>query len=231
MTRDVPEHKDVSPEDQEATDAARRRLSRAGERAMQGDVGNDAEGERYALSRQVFAGLYSDLQREGYAPDESGIIHPTGHPGVEITPHGDVYGSYQELTDYLSSEELTTRRGAELTGLEAHHLLEDRTMEPFGFSKGEGPCVAVYAHEHAELVHGENGVDHQLPRGYRYDIWDVVEGHTQAYEDIGRPEWADKVRGYVRANRERIITAYEDGTVSWATEKDVQKVKKYMRTR
>lgn len=215
-------------EDMEAAESG----GRAEEQAYEANDSDEEPEDDYPEARQGFAALYDTLQQqEGIIPDqESGAIYPPEHQGVKIMPNGDVYGPHQELREFLRSEQLTSHRGSDVMGFEAHHLLESRMMEPFGFSEVEGLCVATYADEHMNLVHGKDGVDLQLPRGYRYDIEDVVEGHMQAYNDIGRPEWAEAVRNYVQANQERIIQAYGDGTVPWATDEDVERAREYLRS-
>jgi hypothetical protein len=112
-------------------------------------------------------------------------------------------------------------------------LLEERLMQYFGFSREEGLAVAIYAHEHMQSIHGETGVDFFLPRStadtpIAFDIWDVVDGHLRAYQEIGRPEWAARVQRYVLTNRERIIQVYQNSIVPWATAEDTQRATAYL---
>jgi len=83
MPRDVPEHKDVPPEGRDAADAARRRLSRAAERAVQGQYERAAHAgvaeheddiskargralERVALQEERARGPAEDLNEHVY---------------------------------------------------------------------------------------------------------------------------------------------------------------------
>jgi hypothetical protein len=201
--------------------------------------GIEPAGADFPSSRQGFAGLYESLRESGQKPEANSALHPPGHPGVDLMPNGDVFGSYDDLDAYLSPSKLSRRRGEEVMGFEKHHLIEDHWLQHFGFSSGEAPCVAIYADEHMQLAHGSEGIGFELPRagrdedgevvrGVLYDIDTLVEGHIDAYEEMGRPEWAEKLKDYVRDNRERIIKAYEDGTVSWAKLADVARVRKYL---
>lgn len=103
-------------------------------------------------------------------------------------PNGDTFGTYQNLTTFLKSQELTDKRGAEMAGFEAHHLLEDRLLRTFGLDSSEGFSVALMSHEHMELAHGKQALDNSgLEKGRSYDIWDAVEGDTQsAIQDYER---------------------------------------------
>lgn len=198
-------------------------------------------GDDFSATREEFAGLYQSLREAGQKPEDNGALHPPGHPKVDLMPNGDVFGSYDDLNAYLKAQELSTRRGAEIMGFEAHHLIEDHWLKCFGFSSGEAPCVAIYQNEHMQLVHGEDGIPFELPSivkseqgetvpGVLYDIDTLVEGHTKVYQEIGRPEWADRLRNYVRDNQERIMEAYENGTVPGATSEDSARVRRYLRS-
>jgi len=198
-------------------------------------------GDEFPATREGFVGLYKSMQEAGQTPEANGALHPSEHPGVDLMPNGDVFGSYDDLDAYLKSQELSGRRGAEVMGFESHHLIEDHWMQTFGFSRGEAPCVAVYADEHMQLAHGEEGIASELPRtvkledgekvsGVLYDIDTLVKEHTKVYQEIGRPEWAEHLRRYVSENRERILQAYQDGTMAWATPKDVARARKYLQS-
>jgi hypothetical protein len=52
----------------------------------------------------------------------------------------------------------------------------------------------------------------------------------EVYRQLGRPEWAKRLRTYVRDNRGRILEAYKDGTVSWATEEDIAGARAYLQS-
>ena len=195
------------------------------------DLNEESPFEPLEARQNLFVGQYRALVKEGIAPDATtGAIHLGGYSNVEIMPNGDVFGTYRELKDYLKSEKLTSRRGSKTSGLGAHRLFEDRFMSRFGLSKEEGLCVAIYADEHMDVAHGERGVDFDLPHNAVFEIRDVVEGHISAYNDAGRPEWSHRLLGFVRDNRERIIGAYENGAVRWATKTDIEKARKYLRS-
>ena len=200
-------------------------------------------GDDFTDTRAGFKGLYQSLREAGQTPVTDGALHPPGHPNVDLMPNGDVFGSYKDLGAYLKSRELSKSRKQSkesgVMGFEKHHLLEQHWMKYFGFSEDELPCVALYQNEHMQLAHGEEGIAKTLPRvgksdkgekvsGILYDIDTLVDMHTEAYQQMGRSEWAERLRGYVRDNRQRIIKAYADGTVPWATPKAVARVRRYL---
>ncbi len=189
--------------------------------------------------------LYQSLKDDGKKPESNGALHPPEHPNVDLMPNGDAFGSYDDLDAYLKSQQLSMSRKESkesgVMGFEKHHLIEDHWLKSFGFSQGEAPCVAVYADEHMQLAHGGEGIATELPRvaklengetvkGILYDSEDLVEGHAQVYQELGRPEWAERLKDYVRDNRERIIQAYENGTVPWATKDDTARARKYLQS-
>jgi len=162
-----------------------------------------------------------------------------GYPTLQVATSGEVYGSYSELSNYLTENDLTAKRGSALVGYEAHHIIADEFMALFGFSRAEGLAVAIHADEHMQDIHGATGIGFQLPRKItnedgsepvKYDIWEVIDGHMQAYQDIARPDLAAQVRDYAIEQKGRIIQAYGDGTVTWATPDDAAKAKRYLET-
>jgi len=201
----------------------------------------ESPGDAFTATREGFAGLYHSLLEAGQKPESNDVLHPPGHPDVDLMPNGDVFGSYGDLDAYLTSQSLSARRGQEVMTFEKHHLIEDHWMQSFGFSRREAPCVVIYENEHMQLAHGKEGIAAELPRGVTlgngervpgvlYDIDTLVEGHTKVYREIGRSEWAEHLRGYVHDNRDRILQAYQDGTVVWATPKDIARIRKYLQS-
>ena len=154
---------------------------------------------------------------------------------ITSTSDGHLYGSYADLKAHLKNVGASGSRSGDKITYEAHHLLEDRLMKIFGIGQEEGYCVAVEANEHMQALHGKFGVDFHLPKGkpgelVAYDIWDVVDGHATAYEENGRPEWAQQARKYAYEQRQRIIDAYRSGIVPWATEEYADEVARYLET-
>jgi hypothetical protein len=183
----------------------------------------------YPESRAVFSDWNRDLRNEGAAPiDRSGTVTMPGHPEIELSRKGDLFGPYARVHEFLKERGATERRGQEMVGMEAHHLIEDRLLRPFGFSRGEAPAVAIYAHEHAELVHGgDERVEWELPKGVVYDIDDIVDVHVKSYAAIGRPEWGEQVKQFVASNEARILDAYRDGTVPGVTASDISRIERF----
>jgi len=186
--------------------------------------------DEFPDSRVQMQQHYQNFLESGDVPDgPEGSLRPTQYPEVEITPDGDVYGAHKDLHAFLKSEGLSGPRKDEMVHMEAHHLVKDQYMAPFGFNREEGLSVGIFSHEHMQNAHGKDrGIEFQLPSKAVYDIWDVVDGHVTAYKDIGRPEWAAKVQDYVRANKDRILTAYQDGTVIWAKPEEVRKAERFL---
>lgn len=232
--------------DSDTTDKARENLARLTNGMEQTEQIEDygSLGDEFTTTREAFTGLYRDLLETGQTPETNGALHPPGHPRVDLMPNGDLFGSYDDLDNYLKSHDLSVARKESkksgMVGFERHHLIEDHWLQEFGFTRGEAPCVAVYADEHMGLAHGKEGIAAELPRVFKsdketvrgivYNIDDLVEGHAKVYRELGRPEWGERLRGYVRDNRERIMEAYQDGTVTWATEEDVARARKYLRS-
>lgn len=108
-------------------------------------------------------------------------------------------------------------------------------MKHFGFSKDEGLCVAIYYHDHHEVVHGKspetdkNLLNSDLLPKYVNHIQDVVEVHVAHYNELGRPEWSEQILAFVREHSERIIEAYKSGKVPGATSDDIEQAKRFLR--
>lgn len=186
----------------------------------------------YSESRAVFSDWYRDLRDQGAIPvDRRGTITMPEHPELELTSKGDLFGPYAKMRKFLGERGVTEPRGQKMVGMEAHHLVEDRLLHHFGFSRDEAPSVAIYAHEHAEHVHGgDERVDIELKKGRVYDIDDVVDVHVSTYKAIGRSEWGERVKQYVADNEARILEAYRSGTVPGATAADVRRVEHFFQT-
>jgi hypothetical protein len=108
------------------------------------------------------------------------------------------------------------RRKGEST-IEVHHLLEDRLMEQFGIKRSEGWSVGLEADDHA-VFSGE--LPRHLPRKRFFDIDDVFNAHAEMYRDHGHPEWVDEMRAFLRQNRQRIRSRYEQGRLPGASDPD-----------
>lgn len=190
--------------------------------------------ERYHVSRYIFSEMHKAGVASGITPQSDGGISFPEAPTVKIMPNGDAYGSYDDLQKVLKEEwHLNAARNSNKIGFEPHHLLENSQMQAFGFSREDGLCVAIDSDEHMNLFHGDDGganvgLNAQLSSSVHNDIWDVVDIHTQTYNSVGRSEWGEAVKDYVRANGQRIIAAYETGQVSWSTPALVSKVKQYI---
>lgn len=189
--------------------------------------------ERYQASRTIFSEMYKAALASGVIAQSDGSISFPEAPNALVMPNGDAFGSYDELKAALKDWQLKAVRNSDLSGIEAHHLLENSQMQTFGFSRGELPCVALDSDEHMNLVHGNDdgsriGLNAHFSSGGRGDIWDIVDSHVETYTSIGRTEWAGAVKDYVRANGDRIISAYETGQVSWSTPALVNQVKQYI---
>lgn len=186
----------------------------------------------YPESRAVFSGWYRDLRDQGAKPiDRRGTIVMPDYPELELTRKGDLFGPYTKMRNFLEEGGVTEPRGQKAVGMEAHHLIEDRLLRPFGFSRDEAPSVGIYAHEHAERVHaGDARVSAELPRRLIYDIDSVVDAHVSAYEAIGRHEWGERVKQYVADNAVRILEAYRTGTVPGATADDIRRAEYFFQT-
>lgn len=191
-----------------------------------------SKADDYSESRAVFADWYRDLRKQDARPvDRRGTITIPEYPELELTSKGDLFGPYAKMREFLAERGVTGSRGQKLVHMEAHHLVEDRLLHRFGFSRDEAPSVAIYAHEHAEHVHGgDERVDIELQRGQIYDIDDVVNVHVSTYKAIGRSEWGERVKQYVADNEARILEAYRRGAVPGATTADVRRVERFLQT-
>lgn len=189
--------------------------------------------ERYQASRTFFSEMYKSAITSGVTLQKDDSISFPEAPNVLIMPNGDAFGSYDELGDALKEWRLKANRNSDLIGIEAHHLLMNSQMESFGFSQEELICVAIDSDEHMNLIHGDNegssiGLNAYFPSGGKSDIWDVVESHIEVYKKNGRHEWVGVIKDYVRANGDRIISAYESGLVHWSTPDLVSKAKHFI---
>lgn len=187
-----------------------------------------------ASSRDLLRSLCKSVHQTDVDDHASTRIDLTAYPNLEFLPDGEIFGPYAELRRFLTDRSLAGTRAEGQITFEAHHLLEDRMMAHFDISHEEGLAVAIEATEHMGEVHGELGIDFHLPRSQpdqpiAYDIWDVVDGHINAYDELGLTAWSIRVRQYVSANHERILAAYQDGTVAWATTEDGERAKQYLK--
>lgn len=197
--------------------------------------------DSFPHTRETLAKLYGDFKDRGTPVDkQTGVLQIPGYPKIEFHRNGDLFGSYKDLGKYLTDtkehgDTLRRRPGGEDIGFEVHHLLEDSFMKHFGFSTDEGLCVAVWYHDHHEVVHGKspdtgkNEIEFKLPSGYVYHIQEVVEEHVTYYNDLGHPEWSERLLAFVREHSERIIEAYEAGKVPGATSDNIEQAKRYLR--
>lgn len=194
------------------------------------DIVDQSEGndDEYSLTRDLYGGKYEDLLEQGAETDESGRIVVSDEQDVVLTPEGDLIGPYDQLKNHLHEEGLQASRDGEKITWEAHHLVESRFLDDLGLSSNDAPSVALDANEHMNLIHGQDGVDQELPRGVLYDADQVIDGTTTAYENIGRAEWNEYVQSYMYEHRSEIMSAYEQGDVTGATEEDIDRVGEYL---
>jgi len=164
-------------------------------------------GER---ARLTFRRVYQDLEREGWPKGLGDAISPDlrKYPSVRIRPNGDVMGIHKDLRTYLNETGLTGPRRAGESSIESHHLLEDNMMEKFGIKRDEGLSVALEA--------GVPGYDHayfsQEMSHFRQleDIDEIYYAHRRMYELAGHSEWITDIQGFLRDQRPKIQSYYEE---------------------
>lgn len=160
-------------------------------------------------AREVGKRIYRQLVKAGHTPAGRGrAISPNleRYPTVRIHPNGDMFGAYDDLTRYLKDAELTGPRTGGATTLEAHHLVEDRLLSPYGIPRDRGATVALESVEHAEM---SAELPRWLPRNRTvYDIDEIVLAHERMYIDLGYREFVPRVRRFVREYRDVIRRQY-----------------------
>jgi hypothetical protein len=182
-----------------------------------------ARGGRAArgTAREAGRRIYRQLARAGHSTEGSArVIRPSrkSYPTVEVRPNGDVFGNWDDLNRYLADAGLTGSRKGGATTLEAHHLVEDRLVKPYGISHGEGWCVALEAVEHAEI---SRELPRWLPQNVSvYDIDHIVLASERMYRDLGYSEFVPHVRAFVRQHRQTIRGLYTQRRVPGASQPD-----------
>lgn len=142
----------------------------------------------------------SDENDRFYEMDEAGVIHPLGY-GVEITPQGDIFGSYRDLLKFDRACNVTGTRSREITTIEAHHLVPTDLLERVGISSKEGICVAVDSYDHAREL---EGLTNNLNNHEYTSVDEMKEAHSKAYSSEGLPEWGKRASDFIEQHRETV---------------------------
>jgi hypothetical protein len=180
----------------------------------------------FRIQYQIYKRTYTRTGAQppdGFRIDKVDRIWPNelNYPTVNIHKNGDVFGSYEDLSKYLSELGLTGGTGNDFR-LEAHHLLEGVQMERFGIKRGEGRSVALEAG-----IRGSGEANHDLFTDYMAhhrtklaDIDEIVARHEMMYKELAHGEWVEDIRAFVRDNQQRIKDAYNHGMVAGADQPD-----------
>lgn len=158
-----------------------------------------------ANSRQTGRALYeayiSAEPSQDWNVDTSGVLHLNDHGSVQITPQGDIFGRHDEVNGLLKDWGETGKRtqaGTEPT-MEAHHLIPASVLEKAGIAPNEGPCVGLWWSEHTHSIHGNVPAPDSVSSAN-----DLGQYYSNAYQELGLPEWGKQVESFVQANEQRI---------------------------
>src|SRR6185312_1342920 len=95
--------------------------------------------------QEFFATVYANNAADYYDPD-SGYVTLSGdnYGDVDITPDGDVYGTYDDVKEFLQECDLTGLTPSENFSVEAHHLFQEEFIGKFGgLDTGQVPAVPL----------------------------------------------------------------------------------------
>ncbi len=163
---------------------------------------------------KVLYGQYDRAQSDGtWAKDDRETIR-FNDSSIEISPQGDVMGSYKDVTAFSKDHGLSGSRGDGKDYYEGAHLLSAEHCEKAGINPDDAPCVLANASGHMSDLHGASG----FLGGTIYKNADhMAEDHRSTYESFGAKEWGDRAAEFVESNRD----AFERSLAEQNSEKTI----------
>ena len=174
---------------------------------------------------EFFQETYTQLADSGdYTPDpDTSAIHLDDY-GVDITPDGEVFATYDDLRDFLQDTELTGGTPSDNYAVEAHHLLTTDFMGHFGLDSGDVPAVGIDRFDEDNLQNSHQFYTDQIAKALEtsqfFDVDEIYDAHAVIYEQNGHAEWADRALDYIADHRDELIGLYERGEIPGANEPD-----------
>lgn len=159
-------------------------------------------------SRDLGRTLYDNIvPNEMYQKDVSGNFQIRSFNSVEITPQGDIFGDYKDVKSFLQATGFTGQRemledNTIIPTAEAHHLIPQATLKQMNMSTETAPSVGLWAHEHVGRGNGVHTILTNMPE--ITDAESVKEYYVSTYNDMGLPEWGERVTRYIDSNKETI---------------------------
>lgn len=128
--------------------------------------------------------------------------------GIYLTKRGSIIGSYEAL------HSLTQKQRQSLLGInreiEAHHLIEKRVAQAFGFDEKDIPAVLIDKSKHRGKEGIHNIINIKLPRGnrrtgsisYKGKLAQIQQAYQNAYKD--HDDWLDAITAIMSEWHSRI---------------------------